>query len=66
MKKLHAKQRRRAVRRNVGFLHAPAGAAPGVGLAPLYDASSAAGTRYDKGAAVGLAWPATLRACRSA
>ena len=42
-------------RRNVGFLHTPAGDAPGVGLAPLYDASSAAGTRYDKGAAVALA-----------
>ncbi|MYD95284.1 MAG: type II toxin-antitoxin system HipA family toxin [Chloroflexi bacterium] len=33
-------------RRNLGFLHTPAGAPAGVTLAPLYDASSAIGTRY--------------------
>ena len=42
-------------RRNLGFRHAPAGDPPAITLAPLYDASSAAGTRYDKGAAVGFA-----------
>ena len=41
-------------RRNLGFLHKPADTAPAVTLAPLYDASSAAGTRYDKGLAVGM------------
>ena len=41
-------------RRNLGFLHGPADTAPAVSLAPLYDASSAAGTRYDKGLAVGM------------
>ena len=34
-------------RRNLGFLHAPADAPAGVTLAPLYDASSAIGTRCD-------------------
>ena len=41
-------------RRNLGFLHGPADTVPAVSLAPLYDASSAAGTRYDKGLAVGM------------
>ena len=41
-------------RRNLGFRHGPADTAPAVSLAPLYDASSAAGTRYDKGLAVGM------------
>ena len=34
-------------RRNLGFLHAPAAASAGITLAPLYDASSAIGTRCD-------------------
>ena len=42
-------------RRNLGFLHAAAGDPPAIGLAPLYDASSAAGTRYHRGLAVGMA-----------
>ena len=41
-------------RRNLGFLHAPGSEAPAIGLAPLYDASSAAGTRYHRGLAVGM------------
>lgn len=41
-------------RRNLGFLHSPADSAPALMLAPLYDASSAAGTQYNKGLAVGM------------
>ena len=42
-------------RRNLGFLHSPDDHAPALMLAPLYDASSAAGTRYSTALAVGMA-----------
>ena len=41
-------------RRNLGFRHGSADTAATVSLAPIYDASSAAGTRYDKSLAVGM------------
>ena len=41
-------------RRNLGFLHAGDAGTPSLSLAPVYDASSAAGTKYDKSLAVGM------------
>lgn len=41
-------------RRNLGFLHAPAGAEPAITLAPLYDVSSSAGLRYTSRLAVSM------------
>ena len=41
-------------RRNLGFLHAPATAEAGITLAPLYDFSSAADTRYSPCLAVSM------------
>ena len=41
-------------RRNLGFRHGAAADARSLSLAPVYDASSAAGTKYDKSLALGM------------
>ena len=49
-------------RRNLGFSHAPADAPPAIGLAPVYDASSAVGTRFSDRLAIPIAGQSRLHA----
>ena len=49
-------------RRNLGFSHAPAAAPPAIGLAPVYDASSAVGTRFSDRLAIPIAGQSRLHA----